>query len=362
MSMSIPQQIIEPTEESSILDSSSLSSTEREEVIGHQSAPDEIMAVQQNNDKEIIQSSQQQQQQQQEQQVARLQPPQRPGSATAQHGATLDHPSLRNKMRRYREATREEVTPNADVLPPYFQKYLDGIKYIEVDSGREDVKRFKAVINENDPSSIVDEENKDYESVTIRAWMMIVYSGNPIGNQAAADLSKIIASSPFDSILFETPGCTWNKSAMKPFEFALVNEPSLKTFAEANPDQYAFDEYFSSEWCGSSEENGGLAPTICSFPNLGRDATLISPIPQRGINAVAYSHLSSFVRNAPTEQIAEFWKVSAKAYIDELKHKHERINEHVGTWFSTNGMGVAWLHLRLDRYPKYFSYDPFMSV
>ena len=47
--------------------------------------------------------------------------------------------------------------------------------------------------------------------------------------------------------------------------------------------------------------------------------------------------------------------MSAKAYIDELKHKHERINEHVGTWFSTHGMGVAWLHLRLGGYPKYYS-------
>ena len=326
------------------------------------------------------------QQQQQQSQPQQQQQPQRQynkqissgtsgnSGGTIQHGATLEHPSLRNKMRRYREAKRaeEQLTPQADVLSPHFQQYVNSIKYVEVESGVEGVKRYAAVINskrqqqqQQQTSTNEENSNNNYEPVTIRAWMTIVYSGNPIGNKASSELSNVIASSPFDSVLFEMPGTSWRNSAMKPMEFVLVNEPRLKAFAESNPDRHAFEEHFMSSQssCISSGQDvsGGssIPPTVCAFPNLGKDATLVSPLPQPGTNDATYSHLTSFIRDAPPEQISQFWKLSAKTYIDELKHKHERINEYVRTWFSTNGMGVAWLHLRLDSVPKYYSYEPF---
>mmetsp|Transcript_18181 Transcript_18181/g.29808 ORF Transcript_18181/g.29808 Transcript_18181/m.29808 type:complete len:415 (+) Transcript_18181:113-1357(+) len=357
--------IIKDTSSKGVIDLGATSSIELEETI-RQSAP-ALIGVQQKNNQAIKVASKQEppQQQQQQQPLRQYNKLTVSGAGTVQHGATLEHPSLRNKMRRYREVKRDEFTPKADVLPHHYQKFVDGINYVEIDSGRDDVKRYAAVIERKQPSSANNDESNNYEAVTIRAWMTIVSSGNPIGNQAAAELSKVIASSPFDSVLFETPGCNWNHSSMKPFEFVLVNQPNLKAFAESNPDRHAFEEYFTSQSCSSSsgQNDGGSGPVaVCAFPNLGRDATLISPLPQSGINEATYSHLASFIRNAPQEQISQFWKVSAKTYIEELKHKHERINEHVGTWFSTNGMGVAWLHLRIDSVPKYYSYLPFTKV
>ena len=29
------------------------------------------------------------------------------------------------------------------------------------------------------------------------------------------------------------------------------------------------------------------------------------------------------------------------------------------TWLSTAGMGVAWLHVRLDQRPKYYAHRPY---
>lgn len=328
-------------------------------------------------------AKQQQQQLSQPPQNSQLPPPGPPkiynkqqisGSETIQHGATLEHPSLRNKMRRYREANRKDdneipitqllqsqaTEKVKDKLSPYHQQFVDVIRYIEVPSGRDDVKRYAAMVRSKQLSDNRQITTNEYEPVTIRTWMTIVYSGTDIGNRAATQLSEVIASSPYDSMLFEVPGCTWWSSAEKPFEFVLVNQPSLKVFAEGNPDRYAFEEHFSKAQSCSS--NGDGSPSVCSFPNLGRDATLISPLPQPNINDTTYSHLSSFIRNAPKEQISQFWKLAAKTYIDALKYKHERYNEHVGTWFSTNGMGVAWLHLRLDSVPKYYSYHPFTTL
>ena len=54
-------------------------------------------------------------------------------------------------MRRYREVKRDEFTPKVDVLPRHYQKFVDGINYVEIDSGRDDVKRYAAVIERKQP-------------------------------------------------------------------------------------------------------------------------------------------------------------------------------------------------------------------
>ena len=32
------------------------------------------------------------------------------------------------------------------------------------------------------------------------------------------------------------------------------------------------------------------------------------------------------------------------------------------TWLSTSGLGVYWLHVRLDSYPKYYTYRPYKAT
>ena len=219
--------------------------------------------------------------------------------------------------------------------------------YNQVPSGRKDAQRFIA----KSPSD---------EPISIKSWMALVASKSEEGIKAATDLSNVISTSPYESILFETMGTSWSSSETTPFEFAMIHKPALKRFAEAAPDRSAFDEHFRK--CIREYDNNGKglgdrnsnAPTVCSFGNLGGDALLVSPLPQKEISDDGYSHLAAFVRNAPTNQIAEFWALGASQYLIELKNSRNRKR-----WFSTNGMGVAWLHLRLDARPKYYSYDPF---
>ena len=40
---------------------------------------------------------------------------------------------------------------------------------------------------------------------------------------------------------------------------------------------------------------------------------------------------------------------------------HEKISD-APLWVSTNGAGVAWLHVRLDSTPKYYSYRPYTKL
>ena len=212
------------------------------------------------------------------------------------------------------------------------------IQYREVPSGREDVKRYAAVGRTSE------------EPITVRAWMTAVGSNSSAGARAASDLSAVLSSPPYASFLFETPGASWRSSAGDQFEFALVDAPALRRFAEGDPDRRAFREHFDR--CREDA-------LVCAFGNLGGDARLVAPLPREDASDADRSHLAAFARRAPEDQVAEFWRTGARQFLDLAEQKHGDAGADAMTWFSTNGMGVAWLHLRLDSRPKYYSYQPF---
>ena len=117
-----------------------------------------------------------------------------------------------------------------------------------------------------------------------------------------------------------------------PFEFVLVKSDLLENFS-ANAK--AFRNYFSS------------SKSIVTFQNLGGDAQLIVPVPiSENAN---YPHLATFIRNAPLEQKRELCKIVAQEYQKKIEEKP--------IWLSTAGLGVSWLHIRIDNRPKYYRYQ-----
>ena len=83
------------------------------------------------------------------------------------------------------------------------------------------------------------------------------------------------------------------------------------------------------------------------FDNLGRDAHLVAPCD----STRPYAHLAVFVRTAPASTNRALWAAAADA-----------LEERTGArplWLSTAGLGVYWLHLRLDSRPKYYTYAPY---
>jgi len=90
---------------------------------------------------------------------------------------------------------------------------------------------------------------------------------------------------------------------------------------------------------------------VIVIPNLGGDAFLVVPRPI-GPGA-AYTHIAAFVRGAPTRQQDALWRAVATAVLERLSPKL--------VWLSTAGAGVAWLHVRLDEWPKYYAYAPYRA-
>lgn len=150
--------------------------------------------------------------------------------------------------------------------------------------------------------------------------------------------TRLLADSPFPAYLWETPALTQN-TMTSPFEFVLINSPG---FCSRRTDSRTFENYFTED----------TRQGIVSFANLSGDATLIVPSPRTDIDA--YGHLAAFVRQAPGSQVDELWQV--------VGHTVKTHSGKKNLWLSTAGGGVAWLHVRLDSYPKYYAYSPYTQI
>jgi len=92
---------------------------------------------------------------------------------------------------------------------------------------------------------------------------------------------------------------------------------------------------------------------VTSFSNLSGDSILIIPIPNK--SKYNYTTLKDFIDNAPLKQQKAFWIHVAECIIELLK-----IVDKV--YLNTHGLGVYYLHVRLDTKPKYYSKELLYTV
>lgn len=166
------------------------------------------------------------------------------------------------------------------------------------------------------------------EQVTFRSF----YEHLERQPEARSALCEYLVSRAAEAIFWETPPCTLS-SADRAFEFVWVPATHL---AQARPDSRSFQEHFRAD----------SARPVVVFQNLGGDATLV--VPEGSGPSQNYAHLLSFLRNAPERQVHELLRTLGATFRETLSHEP--------IWVSTAGMGVPWLHIRLDSYPKYYRF------
>jgi hypothetical protein len=145
----------------------------------------------------------------------------------------------------------------------------------------------------------------------------------------------LLVDAPFAAYRWETPPVT-ESTIGREFEFVLLRSDTL----ERTVDPAAFTNHFRDEL------------DVATFPNLGGDAVMVVPCP-RAPNSV-YGHLAAFLRRAPKAQVHDLWRSVGEAMAARLSER--------AVWLSTAGMGVAWLHVRLDSRPKYYSHAPYREL
>jgi hypothetical protein len=138
--------------------------------------------------------------------------------------------------------------------------------------------------------------------------------------------------SRFSSYFWEHPPLT-RVTVDSNAEFVLINAPMLENL---RPNPAPFRSYF-------------IAGEVVTFRNLGGDAMLIAPSPVEA--SQGYAHLAAFLQQAPASQVRALWHNVGQTVRKSLTDSP--------IWLSTSGLGVAWLHIRLDSSPKYYQHQPY---
>ncbi len=95
---------------------------------------------------------------------------------------------------------------------------------------------------------------------------------------------------------------------------------------------------------------GKLGAPVNRFRNLSGGSWLIAPSPRAATDS---ANLSRFLQTAPESVIDALWVEAGLALADWLERRRRKV------WLSTSGLGVSWLHLRLDSRPKYITHQPY---
>ena len=151
--------------------------------------------------------------------------------------------------------------------------------------------------------------------------------------------SGVLAASAFPAYFWECAPVSISTLG-RAFEFVLVYSSAL---AGVHADPGPFHSCFP---------NSAPDQTVVTFTNLGGDAVLVSPRPDAA--ATPWPHLAEFVRAAPMQRQRELWMRTAEAALENIGD--------APLWISTSGLGVYWLHVRLDTWPKYYTFEPYRRI
>jgi len=146
---------------------------------------------------------------------------------------------------------------------------------------------------------------------------------------------ETLRAPPFAAYCWEMPPLR-RSNVDRSFECVFVDNPALAaTAADPGP----FEAHFRAAAGADS----------VTFDNLGGDARLVAPCPRA--EPAVYSHLAVFAREAPDNQARALWRAVAGGAAERLGERP--------LWLSTAGLGVYWLHVRLDDRPKYYRHRPY---
>ncbi len=148
-------------------------------------------------------------------------------------------------------------------------------------------------------------------------------------------LTDLLGSCPWDAFTWETTPFN-GRTLERKFECVAIKSNRL---AGRRPSYAPFSEHF----------NKAEDQSVAVFANKSRDAQFVVPRPVG--SKQTYSHLKSFLLNAPKQQRDDFWESLAVTVTGQLS-----LNQ---IWISTSKVGVHWLHVRIDSEPKHYRFPQF---
>lgn len=187
------------------------------------------------------------------------------------------------------------------------------------------------------------------ESLNYRSFLQALADGDiALINVMSTVMRHHSPAKRFSAVFWECHPVTANSLETTPIEFVLLDAPALATRAN---DISAFQEQFQRI------EHSSIHGVI-SFANLGKDAVLVVPAPSEDAGARPgyphyMTHMASFHDGASESHDYNLWKTIGSTFLDVLRQEPDKNKKF---WLSTSGLGVSWLHIRIDTKPKYYNY------
>ena len=151
------------------------------------------------------------------------------------------------------------------------------------------------------------------------------------------DYVDLLKTIDYDEYFWEHPKLIAD-SLMDEYEVSIVESKRLNF---VKPNSNPFSQYFKGD------------DSVVTFSNRGGNAILIVPEPDKNSND--FSTISRFVNNAETSLSIEFFKTVFGEWYRNFKGNTNYL------YLSTHGLGVHWLHVRIDEYPKYYHTEIYKS-
>lgn len=144
--------------------------------------------------------------------------------------------------------------------------------------------------------------------------------------------SKLILDAGYSGFCWETPAIRL-KNLDEIHEFVVIQSNAHSNIIQ---NWGAFTEHFQSKKLATS------------FMNLGKNGRMVSPVPDTSFNGAS---IASFLKTASDKRLIALWRLVGKEVLGSITHSP--------IWLSTAGLGVSWLHIRIDTRPKYYRYMPY---
>jgi len=119
----------------------------------------------------------------------------------------------------------------------------------------------------------------------------------------------------------------------RPFEFVAIHSQGLQNVKKQ--DHSSFQDYINKKERSFTSHGGN---------------TLIIPLPQEDKD---YRDISQFISSDSEEEKKILWQEVANKLSESLNDNDDP------KWLSTHGLGVPYLHVRIDSKPKYYSWEEY---
>lgn len=97
-------------------------------------------------------------------------------------------------------------------------------------------------------------------------------------------------------------------------------------------------------------------PQVASVSTNSENREVANHNPNSTPHLRDFTHFQSFLQTAESTQVLQLLQRATSELLSYMKsHPKQRV------WWSTSGLGVYYLHIRLDPRPKYYNWIPYKA-